>query len=291
MNKRENFKDYGDPEYPFSGSMNCGALYIGGGSKSSSSQATNTASSTEINDSRMAASEGSIVAGAGSEITVTTNDAELIGANNDAITRLANDAVESNADVARSAVGEVSATARDISYTAAEAMTAATEAATRAASDSAYSAQKSAESAIAGQVTTARDALNFGTDISRDAFSTVESIGFEGQVTARSALKGMENTAYDGQVTARSALLTNRDVTRDALDFGSDFGDSALNFVSKSQKEQNDLIRYTNEQFTSKLAANSGDAVQNVTKDIVKYGMIAVAVIGIAIYFRPMKSA
>lgn len=159
-------------------------------------------------------------------------------------------------------------------------------AAITASEKSAYESGQVAKSAITGNTNVARDALDFGESVSRSGFDAVRDIGYEGQVTARAGYDAVRDIGYEGQVTARSALVNNRESFRDVLDFGAGTQGLAFDAFNKAQQSQNDLIRYTNEQFTSKLAANSGDAVQNVTQNIFKYGMIAVGVIGVAFIMR-----
>ena len=78
---------------------------------------------------------------------------------------------------------------------------------------------------------------------------------------------------------------------KDALDFRADETTSALEFARKAQEDTNNLIRYTNEAFTSKLANNAGDAPQNTVDNIVKYVTIAGTIFGIVALFKNKKAA
>lgn len=184
-----------------------GSLFFGGGSKSETK--TTSSTSSMVNDNRVAASEGSISAGQGANVTVQTLDANLAEASLREVGNISNDAVKAVSDSAIYLTGAAKSIAAD---------------ATQKVSD------------------TAGRAIDSNTDVSRDAIS------------------------------AGSKLAS------DTLNFRADETTAALDFAKTSQQSTNDLIRYTNEAFTAKLASNAGDAPQETVKQIIKYGALVAAV-------------
>jgi hypothetical protein len=122
---------------------------------------------------------------------------------------------------------------------------------------------ESAQASIFGNVDVAREALRTGSD----QLATVTDLG-------------------------RDALRYNYGTTADALDFGERALQIATNAANRSQDSTNDLVQRTNEQFTATLARNAGDAPQTVVQDALKYGLIAIAVLGgMVVFLRPQSKA
>lgn len=181
------------------------------GNSSTQSNPTTT-TTTNVTDQRVAASEGSVSAGAGASVNIATLDADLAAKNVDAITRIA-------------------ASAND-------------------------TAEKTATAAIAGNV----KAVDLATDLGKSALS-------------------LGGKSVDAVVTGQ----------RDALDFSGGVVVEALKAARGSQESANDLIRSTNENFVTKLAANAGEAPTALASDTIKYIAIAAAVVVAAVLLKPAK--
>ncbi len=110
---------------------------------------------------------------------------------------------------------------------------------------------------------------------------SISKAAIAGQTTAqRDALMSVDNAVNKSIGGISDANKALRDTAYDVLNFRSDETFAALDFAGTSQKQVNDLIRYTNEQFTNKLASNAGDAPQETVQNIVKYVATA-AVVGV----------
>lgn len=197
-----------------------------GFSSSKSSQSTSSSTSNQVTDNRVAASEGSVSAGSGANVSIQTTDPQAF----DAISDIANQASVSL---------------------------------TEGFSNSAKALENTAGRALEANVDLGTAALDVGQ-------------------------RNLE-TAADLGTTAIGAGVAQ---TRDALDFGERALQIATASANQNQATTNDLIQRTNEQFTAKLAANAGDAPQQVAQDALKYGAIAVvALIGAVLLFRPSPKA
>lgn len=167
--------------------------------------------------------------------------------------QLADSVVREVGDISSDAIAAVSASSEFVSRAASDSAYSSalsSQAASQVANNALYSQEQTAKAAIEGNTNVSRDALNFGTNISE------------------------------------RAIQAGSQLAKDALDFRSDESIAALDFAKQSQQSTNDLIRYTNEQFTSKLANNAGDAPQETVKDIVKWGAVAAAGLGLLYFFN-----
>lgn len=97
----------------------------------------------------------------------------------------------------------------------------------------------------------------------------------------------VSKTAIKGNVAvAGKAMDTTAGTARDALDFGESTLAQSLALVKSNQDNTNSLLRDTQQQFTSNLAKNAGESIQNVASDIAKYAMIGTGLVVAAVVFR-----
>lgn len=256
--------------------------------KGNSSTQSNPSSTTNIDDTRTAGSEGSIVLGSGSsgQVQVVNQDVSA-----DVVERLG----QQNADVANEALRQVSQAAVDTSRAASDAAAAASRDASIAASDSARAASDAAKAAVDAQERTSYEsgqvvkgvadtALNVTGDIASKALDANRAVTGDALISIDKAVNSSIGAVSDAN---RSLSQT----TSDVLNFRSKDTEDALKLVADVQQSTNDLIRYTNEQFTQKLASNAGDAPQNTVDNIVKYVTIAGTLLGAFALFRSTKKS
>ncbi len=227
--------------------------------KGNSSTQSNPSSENNINDTRTAGSEGSIVLGSGSsgQVQVVNQDVSA-----DVVERLG----AQNADLANSAIQAVANTAVDTA---------------RAATESVERASYEAGRVVQGVSETA---LNANKDVVSKALDTNRAVTGDALVSVDKAVN-----ASIGAVSDANRALSN--TTADVLNFRSKDTEDALSFAAEAQKQTNDLIRYTNEQFTQKLASNAGDAPQNTIDNVVKYVTIAGTILGAVALFRQARKS
>jgi len=91
--------------------------------------------------------------------------------------------------------------------------------------------------------------------------------------------------------TASDVFGQASNVVSNANDNSTTLARDALDFAKSTQSNTNDLVRYTNEQFTSRLASNAGIAPTSAADNMVKYLTIGATVIGIALAIKSKKSA
>lgn len=177
--------------------------------KGNSSTQSNPTTTTDVTDQRVAASEGSVSAGSGASVSISTqsSDAATVKAAGDAISRIAETATEENSGVA--------------------------------------------SAAISGNVTAIQEAADLG----------------------------------------KTAILAVQSQGRDALDFGDSIVQKAINAATTSQQSANDLIQHTNDDFTSRLVQNSGEAPIALADNLVKYGALAVGAIVVVYLLKSNKAA
>jgi len=234
--------------------------------KGNSSTQSNPSSTNNIEDTRTAGSEGSIVLGSGSsgQVQVVNQDVSA-----DVVERIG----QQNADLANNAVREVSFAAVDSA---------------RAASDSAAASAAATERASyeAGRVVqgVSETALNANANVVSKALDTNRAVTGDALVSVDKAVN-----ASIGAVSDANRALAN--TATDVLNFRSKDTESALALVADTQRSTNDLIRYTNEQFTQKLASNAGDAPQNTVDNMVKYVTIAGTILGAVALFRSARKS
>lgn len=267
--------------------------------KGNSSTQSNPNNSTNVDDSRTAGAEGSIVLGSGSSGQVSvvnqTTDYGAIAAAGDAVSAIS----QASADATNSALRAVSDASYDANqtaqasvaaseraaYEAGRVAAASAEAAAQAASDAAYQSSQASAAAAASAQRAASDALATNESVSKAALSSNEGVARDALAT----VEGVSGTAIDSVNRANQSLANT---TADVLNFRSKDTEDALALVANVQQSTNDLIRYTNEQFTAKLASNAGDAPQETVQQIVKYvatlAVVAAAVVGFA--FAAKKS-
>lgn len=199
------------------------AFYGFGFSSSKSAQSTTSSTTNQVTDQRAAASEGSIAAGAGATVNVTTADTDAIARLAEIQSATTSEGLDNTLKAVQNITGE----------------------------------------AIGGNVDVTREALRTGSD----QLATAADLG-------------------------RRAIEAGVYQTGDALDFGERALQIATNAANQSQATTNDLIQRTNEQFTATLARNAGDAPQTVAQDAIKYGAIALGILGAALFFlRPQPKA
>jgi hypothetical protein len=153
--------------------------------KGNSSTQSNPNNSQTVQDSRVGASEGSIVAQTGASVTVQNLSADVIAANDAALASVA----QSSAETSRAALDGMRAASSDSSYSS----SLSAQAAARSASDSAYSSADVAKTAIAGAGNNLVDALGFGRDIYNASVNSNEYANDNVASIAKAAL-GFANT-------------------------------------------------------------------------------------------------
>lgn len=259
--------------------------------KGNSSTQSNPYNDNSITDTRAGADNGGIAATSGASVTVNTSiqdsSPDVLRAAGDIVQNLAENQGEALAEVARSNRDAAIATtkaASDISYNNTQALKAAADAAAsgareanitarvaadaiqRAASDSSYATAEAAKASVAANQKVSSDALFANVDVSRAALS----------VTGDTIRQANDNAAS---------------LAKDVLDFRSEDTKLALTTFKELQQDANNLIRQTNEKFTSGLVQNNGPAATAVSDNIAKYVTIAAAVIGLGIAFSSSKKS
>lgn len=181
------------------------------------------------------------------------------------------------AKAAADASERVAYEAGQVSLKAAQAATAAAEKAayesSRASAAAAASAQKAASDALMSNEAISRASLSANVSVTRDALFSVDNAVNKSIGGISDANKALKDTAYD------------------VLQFRATETTEALDFAGAAQKQAADLIRYTNEQFTSKLANNAGDAPQATVEKIVTAVAVGAVVIAGLFLFRGRRAA
>lgn len=218
--------------------------------KGNSSTQSNPVNTTQVTDQRVAASEGSVSAGAGATVSVVQGDIDAVSKiaqhANDTGESIAKESILAATDQTRAAVGANA----DVSRTAIQENA---------------DVSKAALGTVAQQ---GRDALDFGT-------KAVEAVRAQGQ----------DALTFGHDIFSNASALVSHQGDS-AFDFAKDVAASAFDNAKQTQQSANELVQRTNDSFTAKLAANAGEAPQALADNVVKYVSIAAGIIGIVAVFR-----
>lgn len=264
--------------------------------KGNSSTQSNPNQSTNIDDSRTAGSEGSIVLGSGSsgsvQVTNVTTDAGVIASAGDAVAAIAQASSDANA----AAVAEVSGAASDAAYSAAESSRASSQASSDAAysaaqasasaansaaqssSDSSYSSSQSAQAAVAAAERAAYEAGQVALKSSQAAAAAASSAAYESArasaAASQAAMQSASNALNANVDVSRAALSSNERTAQaalyanaDALTQAFEFGQNAQDSVSQAAKA---VIDFRSED--TKAALLLAETSQKQAADLLRYG-------------------
>lgn len=272
--------------------------FFGSGDKSTSTTSNVSTTSVDIDDLKASGGDGSLVAGQGASIvlnetsgdalglaqvgaSVATNALGLANADNARVVELATNALSANALVSSDAI----AASVRITDTGARLADNVSNAALAAASRVAADAQRAAtEQAAQAQAAAARMAA----DAQRAAIELAAGTQKAATVLTQQGLTFAENLGTAGLKTGENIAIQNAkladSVSNNALL-------SAIRLV-ESQNTVTESTRLQNNQLAQSIAenalgvANPAGQLGNQIQEIAKYGFIAAAVIGVALFLR-----